>query len=315
MSEILKKVVLTDLEGFPEVEGKPLAGVDLHSYYDIPNDETFIQRCNGASIIAWAWFHLTREVIDRCSALEMVCYLGVGAGSRIDLQYAKSRGIMICNTPHYGDLAVAEHAITLTMASARKLVQADRAMRQGKWEYFVGMELRGATMGIVGLGSVGAVLAAIGNGLGMNVISHTKHPSPGRARENRVRFVGLDELMSTSDFVQLALALNDETRRIIGERELGLMRKDAYLINVARSGLIDADALLRVLKEGRIAGYATDVFEEEPVKKDPLLELDNVISSPHIAFDTPGAKRKMLEIGIDNVKAYLQGRPQNIYEA
>ncbi|MFQ5872641.1 MAG: 2-hydroxyacid dehydrogenase [Dehalococcoidia bacterium] len=307
--------MLTDLEGFPRVEEEPLAGVDLKSYYDIPDDETFIQRCNGAPIIALGFFYLTREVIDRCPALEMISYLGVGAGSRIDLQYARSRGIMVCNTPHYGDLAVAEHAITLMMASARKLVQADRSMRQGQWEYFVGKELRGGTMGIVGLGGVGAELAAMGNALGMNVICHTRHPSRERARKNRVKFVDLDELMSTSDYIQLAQALNDETRRMIGEWELGLMKKDAYLINVARAGVIDPEALLKVLKEGGIAGYATDVFEEEPVKKNPLLELDNVISSPHIAFDTPAAKRKMLEIGINNIRAYLQGESQNIYEA
>ncbi|MEE9199103.1 MAG: NAD(P)-dependent oxidoreductase, partial [Dehalococcoidia bacterium] len=158
----MKKVVLTDLEGFPKVEGEPLSGVQVQSYYDIPDEETFVQRCNDAPIIAWAWFYLTREVIDRCPALEMASYLGVGAGSRIDLKYANSRGITVCNTPHYGDVAVAEHAIALMMASARRLVQADRSMHQGRWEPFGGTELRGAIMGIVGLGGVGVELAAIG---------------------------------------------------------------------------------------------------------------------------------------------------------
>jgi len=244
----------------------------------------------------------------------MIVYIGVGAASQIDVKYANSKGIIVTNTPHYGDLAVAEHGIALMFASARKLVQADRSMHRGKWESFAGTELRGSTMGIVGLGGVGVVLADIGNALGMRVICNTKRPSPERARKHKVEFVELDELMSTSDHIQLAQALNDATQGMIGERQLGLMKEGAQLINVARGELVDQKALLKGLKEGRIAGYATDVFEVEPVKNDPLLNLDNVISSPHIAYDTPGAKKNLLDIAVDNVRAYVSGQPQNVYE-
>ena len=311
----LKKVVFADIGVFERLEGDPLAGiVEAKYHYDTPDAETLAQRCHGAAIVVWGWGSITNEIIDSCPTIEMICYIGVGAAGQIDVKYANSKGIRVTNTAHYGDLAVAEHAITLMFASARQLVQADRSMRQGKWESFGGTELRGATMGIVGLGGVGAELAVIGNALGMKVVCNTKRPSPERAERHKVRFVDLDELMSTSDHIHLAQALNDETQRMIGERELRLMKKDAHLINVARGELVDQRALLKVLKEGGIAGYATDVFEVEPVKDDPLLELDNVISSPHIAFDTPGAKRNLLRIAVDNVKAYMEGKPQNIYE-
>ena len=174
------------------------------------------------------------------------------------------------------------------------------------------MGIKGATLGIVGLGGLGSELAAIGNGLGMKVICHTEHPSPERAQKHNVKFVDLEELMATSDYVQLAPVLNNNTRGMIGERELGLMKKEAYLINVARGPVVDQEALLKVLKEGRMAGFATDVFAEEPVNNEPLIELDNVIVTPHVAYDTPVAKRKMLNIAVDVVRAYLQGQPKNV---
>ena len=311
----LKKAVFADIGVFERLEGDPLAGiVEAEYHYDSPDDETLAQRCQGADIVVWGWGSITNEIIDNCPTIEMICYIGVGAAGQIDVKYANSKSIIVTNTPHYGDLAVAEHAITLMLASARQLVQADRSIRRGNWESFGGTELRGSTMGIVGLGGVGVELAAIGNALGMEVICNTKHPSSDRAERHKMKFVGLDELMSTSDHIQLAQALNDETQRMIGERELGLMKKNAHLINVARGELVDQKALLKVLEERRIAGYATDVFEVEPVVDDPLLKLDNVISSPHIAFDTPGAKKNLLRIAVDNVKAYIEGKTQNIYE-
>lgn len=311
----LKKAVFADIGVFEPLEGDPLEGiVDAVYHYDSPDAATLAQRCRDASIVVWGWGNITNEIIDSSPNIEMIVYIGVGAAGQIDVKYANSKGIIVTNTPHYGDLAVAEHGIALMFASARKLVQADRSMHKGKWESFAGTELRGSTMGIVGLGGVGVVLADIGNALGMRVICNTRRPSPERARKHKVEFVELDELMSTSDHIQLAQALNDATQGMIGERQLGLMKKGAQLINVARGELVDQKALLKGLKEGRIAGYATDVFEVEPVKNDPLLDLDNVISSPHIAYDTPGAKKNLLDIAVDNVRAYVSGQPQNIYE-
>ena len=164
-------------------------------------------------------------MLDAMPDLKMICYLGIGPQTQIDMKYAWSKGITLCNTPHYGDEAVAEHAIALMFALARKVVNADKSMRESKWERFGGSGIKGATMGILGLGGLGSELAAIGNGLGMKVICTTRNPSDERARAHNVEFVSLDELMSRSDYVQLAPVLNDDTTGIIGERELGLMKE------------------------------------------------------------------------------------------
>ncbi|MFQ5933471.1 MAG: 2-hydroxyacid dehydrogenase, partial [Dehalococcoidia bacterium] len=269
----MKKIVFADIQGFEPPEGDPLADIgQVEFYYDLPTPETFLERCNDAAVIVWGWVNITREILDQCKALEMVLYMGIGPESQLDMKYTHSKGITICNTPHYGDLAVAEHGIALMFALARHVVQGDKSMRQGQWGRFEGTELRGATLGIVGLGGLGSELAAIGNALGMKVICHTKRPSPERAAKHNVAFVELDELMSTSDYIQCAPVLNDETRGIIGEHELGLMKKDTYLINVSRGPVVDQEALLKVLKEGRIAGYATDVYADEPPTNEPLAE-------------------------------------------
>ena len=197
---------------------------------------------------------------------------------------------------------------------ARHVVQADRSMRRGEWDDFEGTEIRGATLGIIGLGGLGAELAAIGNALGMKVLCYTKRPSEERASKHDVTFVSMDELMSSSDYIQCAPVLNDNTRGIVGAHELSLMRKDAYLVNVSRGPVVDQEALLEVLRDGRIAGFATDVYANEPVTSDPLAELDNTVLTPHVAYDTPGAKRNMLQIAVNVVRAYLEGAPINVLD-
>ena len=314
----MKKVVWPDLYDYSTVDNadgwarlNALAQVDV--YYDTPDLDTYLQRCNGAAVIACDWLVLTKEVLDQLPGLELVCVVGVGV-NRIDVQYAGSLGITVCNTPHYGDSTIAEHALGLMLALCRGVVKGDRTMREGKWELVEGKDLRGSTLGIVGIGSVGGELAAMGNALGMDVLAYTRHPSPEREKKHGVRFVGLDELLSTSDFVQLSVTLNDDTQGLIGARELGLMKPDAFLINTARSQIVDEAALLEVLGNERIAGYATDVFDEEPNYSHPLTKLDNVVVTPHMAWNTPGAAKRTLDIVIDNVASYLEGHPKNIVE-
>ena len=314
--EELKRVVWPDLYDYTTADHadgwdrlNALAEVDV--YFDKPDLDTYLKRCEGAATIVSNWLELPKEVLDRLRGLELICVLGVGAVSRIDLQHAQKLGITVCNTPHFGDSTVAEHALGLMLSVCRGVVKADRRLREGKWELVEGKDLRGSTLGIVGIGSE---LAAKGNALGMNVLVHTNRPSPERAKEHGVRFVELDELLSTSDFVQLALALTDETEGLIGRRELQLMKPDAYLINVARAQIVDQTALLDALRNGRIAGYATDVFEEEPAYNHPLMELDNVVATPHVAWNTPGAAKRILDIVVDNVSSFLEGNPKNVVE-
>ena len=309
----MKKVVWVALDGFPPVEGEETlrAVSEAHFYYDTPDTDTFLARCRGAHVIVWHDANITREVIDQLPGLEMLCTLGVGS-DHIDHQYAKAKGITICNVPGAQDNGVAEHGLGLMLALARNIVKGDGSMREGKWESFLGKELSGNVMGLVGLGGIGAKLAAMGNSLGMEVLCCTKHPSPERGRRYDVRFVELDDLMSSADFVVLASVLNDETRGMIGRRELALMKSDAYLINIARAAIVDQVALLDVLKGRLIGGYGTDVYEVEPTYDEPLAKLDNVVLTPHVAWVTPETKRRLLNVAMDNVMSYLSGRPQNV---
>ena len=313
----MKKVVwadLSDYEPLGEEEQRALAAVaDTHYYYDRPEVDVFLDRCRGATVIISAAMEITKEVIDQLPGLEMISVMGVGT-NHIDRSYAQSVGITLCNTPHYGDSTVAEHALGLMLAISRHILRADKSMREGRWEAFPGKDLRGSTMGIVGLGGVGVELAAIGNALGMEVICFTRRPTPERAQKHKVRFVDLSELMPAADFVQLATELNAETTGLIGRPQLNLMKREAYLINVARAALVDQAALLDTLKSGRIAGYATDVYDVELAINHPLAQLDNVILTPHIAWGTPGAVKRTLRIATANILAYLEGKPENVVE-
>ena len=309
----MRKVVFADLGGMIPFESDPLADIAEASYfYDLPSEETFLERCEGAEAICWSWINLTHDMLDAMSSVKMICYLGIGPQAQVDMKYLWSKGITICNTPHYGDEAVAEHGIALMLALARKVVQADKSMREGKWDRFGGSGIRGTTMGILGLGGLGSELAAIGNGLGMNVICTTRNPSEERAKAHNVEFVSLDDLMSRSDYIQLAPVLNDETTGIIGERELGLMKEGAYLVNVSRGQVVQQEPLVKALESGQLAGYATDVYAEEPATDDPLRRFDNVVLTPHIAYDTPAAKINMINIAADTIRAYLNGSPINV---
>ena len=312
----MKKAVFADITGFEPLAEDPLADIArAEYYYDAPSNNVFLDRCRDAEVVVWGWVNISNDMLDELKSLEMVVYMGIGPESQLDMKNARSKGITICNTPHYGDLAVAEHGIALMFALARHVVQADKSMRKGEWGTFEGTEFRGATMGIVGLGGLGAELAAIGNALGMKVLCYTKRPSDQRAKEHNLTFVSLDELMASSDYVQCAPVLNDDTRGIVGAHELSLMKKDAYLINVSRGPVVNQEAVLEVLRAGRIAGFATDVYANEPVTSDPLAELDNTVLTPHVAYDTPGAKRNMLQIAVNVVRAYLEGNPISVLEA
>ena len=313
----MKKVVWADLSAYGppgEAEQATLSAVaQVHYHYDKPDAEAFIERCRGAYAIISDSVKVTREIIDHLKGLEMISVLGTGT-NQIDASYARSVGITLCNTPHYGDSTVAEYALGLMLAISRHIVKADRSMRKGGWPKLTGLDLRGATMGIVGLGGIGSELAAMGNALGMTVLCHTRHPTGERAQRHKVRFVDLDELMSRADFVQLAAELNDDTRAIVGRSQMERMKPTAYLINAARGGLVDEMALLDMLKSERIAGYATDVYELEPAIDHPLAKLDNVVVTPHNAWNTPGSGMRQIQIAAANVLAYLEGKPQNIVE-
>lgn len=225
-----------------------------------------------------------KEIIDAAENLRVIIRGGVGLDN-IDVEYAKGRGIKVLNTPAASSISVAELAIGFMFALSRHIVTGTITLREGKWEKkkLKGFELYGKTLGIIGIGRIGREVAKRALALGMKVIAYDPYV---KEIDMDVEMVDLDSLLEKSDYVTLHLPLTDQTRHMIGEKELSKMKPTAYLINCARGGIVDETALYNALKEGKIAGAAFDVFETEPPGENPLFTLPNFICTPHIGAST-----------------------------
>ena len=253
------------------------------------------------------------EVMDAAPNLKVISTYSVGF-DHIDIDAATKRGIYVTHTPGVLTDAVAEFTVGLLLAITRRIVEADAVVKNGKWDkpwnpYFLtGPELKGKTLGIIGLGRIGRAVAKKVKGFEMKVIYYDVYRNEKAEKELGVEYVDLETLLKTSDFVSLHVPLLKETYHMIGEKELKLMKPTAYLINTARGAVVDTDALVKAWKEGWIAGAALDVFEQEPLPPDhPLTKLDNVILAPHIASATIEARQRMAELAANNLVAVLKG--------
>jgi lactate dehydrogenase-like 2-hydroxyacid dehydrogenase len=258
---------------------------------------------------------VTRSLIETAAELRHIVLTST-AFHMVDLGAATERGIKIANIPAYSTEAVAEHAVALLLAAMRAIAQADRAMRVAPFQIdpgnaahraFLGRELRGRTLGVVGLGAIGRRVAELGLGLGMTVIgwNRTARPVAG------VRSVGLDELLQLSDVVSLHVAVHSDTENIISQRELGLMKRDAVLINTAGGELVDTAALYQALSEGRVGAAGLDVIRPWD-RANPLLGLDNVVLSPQSAAWTEEAGVRLADGVVATIEAFARGKPTNI---
>lgn len=237
---------------------------------------------------------VTEKVIAAAKRLKVVGRAGIGVDN-IDVRAATARGIIVMNTPYGNSITTAEHAISLMLALARQIPQADRSTKAGKWEKskFMGVELFGKTLGIIGCGNIGSIVADRAIGLKMRVIAYDPFLSRERAIELGVEKVELDQLFRRADFITLHTPLTERTRGIIDAKALAQMKPTVRIINCARGGLIDEAALFEALRDGRIAGAALDVFEEEPARENPLFTLENVICTPHLGASTTEAQEKV----------------------
>lgn len=249
---------------------------------------------------------VTEKVIRAAKRLKVVGRAGIGVDN-IDTRAATARGIIVMNTPYGNSITTAEHAISLMLALARHIPQADRSTKAGKWEKskFMGVELFGKTLGIIGCGNIGSIVADRAIGLKMRVIAYDPFLSPERAVEIGVEKVEFDQLLQRADFITLHTPLTERTRNIINAEALAKMKPTARIINCARGGLIDETALYEALKSGRIAGAALDVFEVEPARENPLFELDNVICTPHLGASTTEAQEKVALQIAEQMSDYL----------
>ncbi|HEU0028829.1 MAG TPA: phosphoglycerate dehydrogenase [Ktedonobacterales bacterium] len=275
------------LRGFAEVDERHGLGVD-GLIAAIPAYDALVVRSETK---------VTAEAIAAATKLRIIGRAGVGVDN-IDIEAATRRGVIVVNSPTGNIVAAAEHTIALLLAMARRIPAANDAMREGRWERskFVGAEVRGKTLGIVGLGKVGSEVArrAGENGLGMRLLAHDPYANPDNARKLNVELVSMDELLAESDFVTLHTVLNAGTRGLISVEELAKMKPTARVINCARGGVVDEEALLAALKENRLAGAALDVFTKEPPFTSPTLrELiadARVIVTPHLGASTEEAQ-------------------------
>ncbi|MGH7186480.1 MAG: 2-hydroxyacid dehydrogenase, partial [Pseudomonadota bacterium] len=284
---------------------------------DTVGEAQAIQRLEGAQIAVVDSFKepVTRPVIERCAGLRLLVLTST-AFHLVDFAAAKERGVKVANIPGYSTEAVAEHAIALMLAVARAIPFADQAMRVRPFQIdpaveahrqFLGFELRGKTLGVIGLGAIGRRVAELGLSLGMRVVAYNRSPR----RMAHVRIVALDELLAMSDVVSIHLAVHRDTENIISDRELSLMKPAAVLINSAGGELVDTAALYRALKERKIAGAGLDVLAPWG-SANPLLGLSNVVLTPQAAAWTREAGAALAESIVDTIEAFAHGRPINI---
>ncbi len=261
---------------------------------------------------------VTAEVIERAQNLKAIGRAGIGVDN-IDIEAATKRGILVANAPESNTIAAGEHTLGLMLAAARHIPAADTTLRAGEWKRsaFKGVEVAGKTLGLVGLGHVGSIVARGAVGMRMNVLAYDPYVSEDRMRAmNVTRAESVDEVLEASDFISLHVPRTPETTGMINEDALERMKPSAYLINVARGGIVDETDLYNALKEGRIAGAAIDVFREEPTTNSPLFALPNVVVTPHLGASTVEAQDRAGVIAAEQVASALRGEvPMNAINA
>jgi D-3-phosphoglycerate dehydrogenase len=293
---------------------EPYGDVTVHT--DLPKGpDQQLSRVREADVVlntrgAVRW---PAELLRQLPRLRLITLFAIGTDS-VDLAAARELGIAVCNVPGRTAPLVAEHALALLLACARRIVFQTDELRAGRWRTKADyVYLGGKTLGVIGTGHIGACMVQLGRGIGMRVLAWTFHPSPERATALGVEFVELDNLLRQADAVSLHLKLTDASRGLIGRRELALMKPGAILVNTGRGAVVDQAALASALDSGHLGGAGLDVFEQEPLAPDdPILHCRNVALTPHDADSTPEGLDFLNEGAIDNTIAFLEGRPQNL---
>jgi D-3-phosphoglycerate dehydrogenase len=276
-----------------------------------PSPEELLQLIGGyEALIVRSETKVTRQVIEAGKRLQVVGRAGTGVDN-IDLEAATERGIVVVNAPLGNTISAAEHTIALMFALARQLPQAYNSLRAGRWERqrFVGTELRGKTLGLIGMGQVGSEVARRARGLEMRVIAHDPYVSPDRAQSMGVELVSLDELLQQADVISLHMRLTPSTRDYLGAEQLAKVKPGVRIINTARGELIDENALIQAIDAGRVAEAAIDVFREEPPGESPLLTHPRILVTPHLGASTEEAQERAALDVAQEVLAVLRGEP------
>jgi len=271
-------------------------------------------------LISWK---ASRELIEAGKKLKMIQQIGTGV-DMVDIEAATERGVTICNAKGFNAKPCAEHVMALMLALAKNLTKHDKMVRRGGWRemHAPSLLLYGKTMGIVGLGSIGEEIARRAKAFGMKIMAIERSPSEQHKRKLEIAYLGgpadLAYILKESDFIVLTVPLTPETKKMIGEKEFQMMKKSAYLVNISRGLIVDEKALIKALKEGKIAGAGLDVFEKEPIAQDnPLLKLPNVVLTPHIAgsMESKELQKNRAAFLARNIEKFIKGeKPDNVVD-
>ncbi|PWA12404.1 phosphoglycerate dehydrogenase [Pueribacillus theae] len=272
------------------------------------NDEDNLEQYDA--LLVRSGTKVTEEVMEKMPNLKIIARAGVGVDN-IDIDAATKRGIVVINAPDGNTISTCEHTFTMIASLARMIPQATQSIKSGKWERkaFLGMELRGKNLGIVGFGRIGSELAVRARAFGMNLYVYDPFLTNERAKQLGVTVNTLDEVLENADIITVHTPLTKDTKGLIGHHNIEKTKRGVLLINCARGGIIDEEALLHYLKNGHVGGAAFDVFEHEPPGDNPLLELDNFIATPHIAASTKEAQLNVAAQVSEEVVQFLQGHP------
>ena len=281
------------------------------TYYDVTYPDEVLSRAKDADILVINKIVLDRAMLSACKKLKLITILATGYNV-VDIDAARELGITVCNVPYYSTNSVAQLTFAFILEFANKLSLHTQSVARGDWQNCADFaytldtlhELYGKTLGIIGYGSIGRKVAQIGKAFGMNILVSTRTPVDG--------CVSKEEVFENADFITLHCPLNEGSKLMINEQSLSLFKPTAYLINTARGGLIDENALANALNQGKIAGAGLDVLTCEPPKADnPLIHAKNCIITPHMAWASVEARVRLLHATEDNVRAFLQNSPIN----
>jgi len=294
---------------------KSVAEIVRSPYDRAMNEEELFQAAEDVDALVIGGDKINRRIIEHAKKLKIIARHGVGIDN-IDLKAATEKGVVVVYTPYANAESVADFTMGLLLSAARRIPQACLSMKQGKWEAtkFMGNEVYGKTIGIIGLGEIGYRVAKRAKGFDMKILYWSRRRKVDLEKELDAQYVSLETLLKTADFVTLHLALTDETRGMIGEKEFNLMKKTAYFINTARGPIVNEEALSKVLSEKKIAGAALDVYSKEPPSADfPLFKLDNVLMFPHIAAYTVETISRMDRMNAEDLVKFFKGeKPQYV---
>ena len=274
--------------------------------------EEYIERIADAHGLLLGW-DLPVEVMQQTDSLEVISFTGVGVDKFIDIDQAGAQNIIVCNCPGYSDITVAEHTMALLLSVCRHIPGLDREIRSGNWKSDrTAIELHGKCIGLLGFGGIGRQFSQLCKAFGMRVLVWTRSMDPKLENRYGVEICALEDIYKRCEFISLHLACNSQTEGIIDQSAFDAMDTGTILINTARAELVEESALIHALQIGKLGAAALDVFHDEPLPlKHPLTEMENVVLTPHIGYNTPEAVSRLFDIAVDNLIGYFQGEPQN----